>query len=465
MRTAGTGRTGAVLATVVVLGGVLAILATAVFVVFQTNASSYRYRLGRVRAQLAAEAGVSLALHTLEMETEAPAGPPFSLPGDSAQWISLPSGDQVWVVVDPSDQNGLPLRVGSVEIRSRGFSEDCWRDVVVRAAPDYPSRYALLTDEGIPAGILADCVRFDGPVHSNGRIHLSSNSPDSTEDVWVASISTAPGGGFVFSDAGPASVPHPEGSRVWVRPYPRTRQGPPWWDPSADSISFDRLSEYMAGLYDQASAQGTVLWGARRVILDGQRLLALSGEFAVPDTLWLDGRTIVYLAGYTPVLLKSRTPLTLPLTIVSTGPLGFMGPVQAGTAYSGTPLGLVTLSNVFVARDPDLFGMPDWQPPWDIVTDNHVTVMGSICAPRGTLSAEDPTGGGNRYSFNVRGGLTVGRLGVLGSGSSGYGLAVGWDEGLASYHPPLFPSLENWKMFSWMIDPDYGDRDIDDNQY
>lgn len=458
-------RRGAVLAIVAVLGGVLAILATAVFVIFNANLSSWEYRSGRVRAQLAAEAGVSLALHTLENGSEAPTGEPFPLPGDSAHWIGLPGGDRVWVVLDPCDRNGLPMENGSVEIRARGWSGETWRDVAVRAVPDYPSRYSILTDRSIPRGIVYDGLRFDGSVHSNGEVHLASASPDSTDDPLMAEVSTTSEGGFVFEDAGRSSLPHPEGSRVWIRPYALHRQGRPFWDAAADSVDFERLADLFSGLQAQASAGGTILPGARRMLLDGNRIITARDAGVPGDTIWLQEVDLVYVAGSAPVLLKSVLPLTTPLTLVCAGPVGLMGPVQAGSAGSGSPVAIVSLSNIYIARDPGLYGQEDWPAPWDIQTDRHLAIQATLCAPRGVLSAEDPVACGNSYSFIVMGGLTAARIGMLGSPGSGYSLATAWDAGLQTIHPPHFPSLERWRPYSWAIDPDYGGRSIDENMF
>lgn len=464
MNRAGGGR-GAVLAIVAVLGGVLAILATAVFVIFNANLSSWEYRSGRVRAQLAAEAGVSLALHTLENGSAAPCGEPFPLPGDSAQWIALPGGERVRIVLDPGDRNGLPLENGSVEIRARGWSGGTWRDVAVRAVPDYPSRYSLLTDQSIPGGIVCDGLRFDGSVHSNGAVHLGSSSPDSTDDPVMAEVSTTSGGGFFFEDVGPSVLPHPEGSRVWIRPYALHRQGRPFWDAASDSVDFTRLAEHFSGLQALASARGTILPGARRMLLDGDRIITARDAGVPGDTVWLREADLVYIAGTAPVLLKSVLPLTTPVTIVCSGPVGIMGPVRAGSASSGSPAAIVSLSSIYIARDPGLYGQEDWPSPWDIQTDRHLQIEATLCAPRGALSAEDPVACGNSYSFIVMGGLTAERIGMLGAPGSGYSLATAWDRGLQTIHPPHFPSLERWRPYSWEIDPDYGGRSMDENMF
>lgn len=339
-------------------------------------------------------------------------------------------------------------------------------DVAVRAAPDYPSRYALLTDAGIPAGFIHDGTRIEGPVHSNGTIHLDSTSPDSTDDPWVAFISTTADGGFSFSDVGPGTLPHPEGSRVWMRPYGSHRQGRPYWEPLADPVDFSRLERLFADLRSQASQEGgEVVWNARRILIDGDRLLCSADQAAVPDTVFLEGTDLVYLAGYSDVLIKSRAALDAPLTIVSNGQVGIMGQIRCNSGImSDARLGIVALSGIFVARDPDMYGSEDWPPPWDIATDGHLTVCAFLCAPDGSIRAEDPTAGGNTYSLNIIGGLAVQRMGTLGTGSRGYTPVIVYDETLSSMHPPRFPSLEHWKMYSWLPDPDL-EGDIDDNLF
>jgi hypothetical protein len=61
--------------------------------------------------------------------------------------------------------------------------------------------------------------------------------------------------------------------------------------------------------------------------------------------------------------------------------------------------------------------------------------------------------------------VTQRELGTLGTPGGGFSLAVGYDTGLQGSHPPHFPSLESWKMVSWMEDPDYGELSIDDNMF
>lgn len=458
---------GAVLAMAVVLGGVLAILVTAVYVIFQSNSAHWRYNQNRVRAEMAAEAGVSLAMHTLELESTVPAGSlPFSMPGDSAQWMSLPSGDQVWVVIDPSDQNDLPLRIGAVEIRARGMSRGVVRDVCVRACPEYPSMFALLTDDGVPSGFLEDGCRLGGALHSNGPIHFSSVSPDSSEDPWVASATTTGAGGFYFCDAGRCDEPHPEGSRVWVRPYMRHRQGKPYWSASADSVSFQRLRDWFGGLDAEAYAQGSVIRGARRVLLDGDRVVWRDDPLETPDTLSLEGRSIVYLqSGFSPVYIKSIRQIARPLTLVSSGPLYIMGPISSSGASNGAPFAVVSMAGIWIAEDPDEVGTPDWNWPWNIDTNRHLTISAFVACPTGCLQAESPLSGSGGWALNITGGLLQKRMGTVGTPLSGYVIAVSWDEGYGSYHPPFFPCLERWRMTSWDGDPDYGERYMDDNMF
>ena len=174
------GRRGAVLGIVVVLTFALAVLATAAFVMFRSNMASGIFREDRVRAVTAAEAGVSLALHYLGTMNAPPIGPePFSLDGDSLQWINIPgTRERVWVVIDPCDMNGLPGNNGGVEIRARGLSGEATRDVVVRACPDYPSRYSLLVDRSMLSRPFQDGDMVDGPVHCNGPVGFASMSSD-----------------------------------------------------------------------------------------------------------------------------------------------------------------------------------------------------------------------------------------------------------------------------------------------
>ena len=94
-----------------------------------------------------------------------------------------------------------------------------------------------------------------------------------------------------------------------------------------------------------------------------------------------------------------------------------------------------------------------------------MSINASLCAPSGSIQAEDPTAGGSSYCLNILGGLSVQRLGTLGTGTRGYTLCINYDGALSSTHPPHFPALARWKMYSWVPDPDYGGSDIDDNLF
>jgi hypothetical protein len=461
------GAPGAVLAIAALFGIVLMILATAIYTAFRSNVASYRFTESRIRAQMAAESGVSLALLALAAEDSVPAGPePYPLPGDSAQWLTLPSGDRVWVVIDPSDMNGLPYTVGGVEIRSRGLSGGRTRDVVVRAAADFPSCYSLLVSSSIPGTFLSDGRVLRGPVHCNGRIEFTSMTPDSTEDPWVASISTTSAGGFYFADAGRNDHPHPDGSRIWVRPYPLMLQGRPFWNTSADSVDFSRVKAWFAGLSQEAYSAGTLVRGARRVLLNGDELIWASSPMDPPDTLSLAGRDLVFLdSGFGEIYIKSLRPLLSPMTIVFRGPAYIMGSISAGSASAGIPLALVSLGGVTVAEDPGTSGIPDWPMPWNIDTARPVSIAAFVACPDGSLSAENPFAGGERYPLNVLGGVMQSSFGTTGTPTSGYMLAIAWDEGYSRMHPPHFPTLAQWKVCSWQLDPDYGQSEFDDNQF
>ncbi|MBN1434542.1 hypothetical protein JW921_07265 [Candidatus Fermentibacterales bacterium] len=460
-------RRGAVLGIVVVLMFALAVLATAAFVLFRSNLRSGEWREDRVRAMMAAESGAALAMHYLGTLDVPPSDPePFSLDGDSLQWIEIPGsgGDKVWVVVDPFDQGMGPVNNGGVEIRSRGMSGESVRDVVVRACPDYPSRYARLVDRSLLSRPFVDGDVVDGPVHCNGPIGFASLSSDSAGDPYLSMVGTTVDGGFHFSGHGYSTSPHPEGSNVWVRPFAHHLQGKPYWDATADSIDFDGLRSYFEDLSGVAASQGSYLSGVRRLLIDGSRIICSAGPESEPETLSLAGRDVVFVRGG-PVYVKTIDRLTTPLTLVVSGDLIIAGQLDAPGAGLGTPLGLVSLGDVQVARDPDLWGGTDWAFPWEIETEGHILVHATVAALGGSLRAESPGEPTPQRVLSIHGGLMEREAGRLGTSSGGFGLALGYDSGLQSVHPPRFPSLETWVMTSWMMDPDYGDRSIDDNMF
>jgi hypothetical protein len=459
-------RRGAVLVVVFVVTLILAILAGSLFVIFGSNTRSHAAILRRTRALYAAESGVSLAMHHLALETLQPGqSSPFFLPDDSLGWIDIPgSEDMALVVIDPMDGGLGGNSSRSVEIRSRGRSGNVETDVIIRAAPDTPSRYALITDQGIPQGYLTDGLILQGPVHSNGTIEFSSTSSDSTGDILVPEISTTHLGGFYFTDIGYSDEPHPHGSRVWVRPYPRHQAGSPSWNTGAGVIDFSRIHEHFRDLRTKAVGMGTCFSGVRRILLDGDMILMKRSVGSLVDTLLLQsGIDLLYLDNPgSDVCIRSRHTLTSPLTIVSTGTVMISGHIDALTTANGGPLAIVSLGDITIAQTP---GFGDWFPPWNIATDGNVTVKAFLAAPSGEFSAENIFVPGSQAQFTIQGGLLAGEFGRTGTTSSGYRLALAYDTGLALLFPPHFPIFEYWKIASWEAGHDLAGKNITENSY
>ncbi len=459
-------RRGAVLVVVFVVVLVLAVLAASLFIIFSSNIRSHTVILQRTRATYAAESGVHLAMHYMALEMLQPGqSSPYFLPGDSLGWIDIPgSEDMALVVIDPKDGGYGDKLNRSVEIRSRGRSSDAEVDVIIRASPDTPSRYALITDQGIPQGFLTDGLVLQGPVHSNGTIEFSSTSTDSTNDPVIPEISTTRLGGFYFSDIGYSDEPHPPGSRVWVRPYPRHYAGSPSWNVSTGVIDFERIDDHFRDLRAEASGMGTYFSGMRRILLDGNMILMKRSINGMVDTLVLDGDTdLLYLDNPgMGVYIRSRHTFTLPLTIVSTGTVRISGHIDARTTANGGPLAIVTLGDLTIAEDP---GLGDWLPPWDIATDCNVSVKAFLAAPSGEFRAENIFVPGQQAQMTIQGGLLAGEFGRIGTISSGYYLSLVYDTGLTLLRPPHFPIFEYWKISSWEAGHDLAGRNIIENSY
>jgi hypothetical protein len=462
----GGGSSGAALVVVFVSMVVLAILASAMLLLFRANIRSHTAAAGRLRARYAAESGVSLAMHYLALNTEPTSqNMPWFLPGDSLGWIDVYSGDDMaLVVVDPMNGPSGTGEYTNAEIRSRGRSGDEEVDVIVRVSPDTPSRYALLVDEGIAQGFLTDGLELGGPVHANGIIDFSSISLDSTGDPVIPEVSTTGGGGFRFSDVGLSDDPHPEGSRVWVRPWRTHAAGTPTWNRLAMAIDFGRTADHFEGLLLEASNMGTYRTGVQRVLLDGDMVLLKKSINSTVDTVRLgDGKDLLYLdSPGLGVMIRSRNTLSVPLTIVCTGPVGISGHIDAYTAANGGPLGIVSLSDIEIVMDP---GEYDWLPPWDISTDHNVTVRAFLAAPTGEFSAQNIFQPGIQAQFTLFGGLMAGRFGPLGTSTTGYWLSLIYDEDLATKRPPHFPVLESWKVLSWESGTGIAGDDITADRY
>jgi len=460
------GDKGAVLAITLILAVVMFILSTAIFVLFNANIRSYSNTSDRIQAMATAEAGANIALHELALGNGVPVETePYSLPGDSAQWMSIQGGDgKAWVIIDPYDGNSVPNVIGAVEIRSRGLSGDVTIDVVIRASPDYPSRYAILMNRSISQGFFVDGTLIDGPVHSNGSIGFSSLTADSTDDPYVTAISTSQEN-FYFADAGYSDVPHPMSSNIWIRPYRSHSRGSPYWETEADSIDFQSISQWFRQLQNEAALQGTLISGTGRIILKDDKLLFKMGIDSPVDTLDLTGKEIVYFqCGGGHIYLKTSGNPDHAITFVSTGPIYIAGSIQKPQDDSG-PLGIVSLADIIIAEDPDLTGDDDWPYPWSIETDQHLQIRAVLAAPNGCLRAQNPGIPDPGMRVTVYGGTIFNHFGLTGMGGKGFEFAVTWNQTLTRMHPPCFPDLDRWVVSSWQQDMDYGELNIDDNMF
>lgn len=461
-------RRGAALAVVFTLGMVLFLLVGAAFVLFKANTDSFGHSRRRTRALRAAESGAMLAMHVLAAEPDLlGTGAVFALPmdGDSAGWIPIPgTGDRALVMVDPSNTTG-GMENGLVEIRSRGRSGGQTRDVVVRAAEDYPSRYILLCDRSTPRGLLSDGYYLDGPLHCNGGIHFSSNSPDSSGDPYVARASTTAEGGFHFADCGRSALPHPEGSSVWVRPYSTLRQGRPFWTDQADSVSFETMRERFGRIFFRPPP-GSVRITGGRMIIDGTHIYLKRAETMRADTVDIRGVPLLLQdTGMSPLYVKTRRRPEQPLTILARGDIYIYGQVDGPTVSTGGPLALATMGDLVIAEDPELTGRQDWPEPWDVETDRNLSVRAVLAAPQGELRAKNPGLPRGTTRLAVTGSLTQRGFGRTGSAGNGYDLRLTYDRGLSGRHPPGFPPLGRWTMLSWRQDAEYGNEEIDDDMF
>ncbi len=459
------GKRGSVLATVVIVAAALFALVGVTYTYFTMNARTMAFTMNRTRALASAEAGVALAVHHLQSLDELPEGDPFllSMEGDSMGWTMLPGGGRAMVVIDPYNGTLMAgLGNGSVQIRTEGLSGNASRRVVAGASPAYPSSYALLTHDGIGGGFFSDGREINGAVHSNGVIDFSSYSPDSTGDPKGEMFSTTSEGGFRFADCGFATVPHTEGSSIWVRPYVNHRQGSPYWRPCAPTVDFSRMNTHFRNL--ASGAQGVRITAAR-MLLDGNRVRFKQTEGAEERVMDLSGVDLLLVDnGFSPVIVKSVRRLEEPLTILARSDLIIGGGIDGGVAGSGGPLGLVSLGSVVIAEDPDLSGTGDWPGDWQIETDRALLIRASVVAAGGGLRAATPYRPQEQTRVTVSGSLTQVQMGRLSSANSGYELGISWDQGLGALHPPHFPMLGRWNVFSWLVDPpDQGDIDITDD--
>lgn len=442
---------------VVGVAGVLFILTGVVYTYFQMNVRASVFQMNRIRAATAAEAGTALALHHLSSLDSLPEdGQPFVLQieGDSSGWIGLPDCGSFYVVIDPVNGMNSICSNRAVEVRSRGLAGDITRDIELRAAPAYPSSYALLNHDGIPEGYFVDGRVVNGPVHSNGLINFSSYSPDSTDDPYVAMISTSTSGGFIFSGAGISELPHPEGSNIWIRPFDRHRQGSPYWQISTPEVDFTRMASHFQGIVSGSVQSNAVRVSAERVLIAGDRLLYKENQNAEESSIRLtDVDLVIVRNGFAPVVVKSIRRPDHPLTIIAAHDMAIGGEIDGGASGSGGPLGLVALGDIIICADPDESGDEDWPGPWKIETDQGILLRACLVAASGSLRAQVPFIPAEQARLTVTGSLVERAMGRISSGNSGYQLGNAWDLGLGALHPPYFPLLGRWNVFSWIIDP------------
>jgi hypothetical protein len=373
--------------------------------------------------------------------------------GDSAGWIALPDCGRFHVVMNPISGPGTLYGNSAVEICSSGLSGDVTRKIELKAAPAYPSSFALLSDDGIPAGYFVDGRMVNGPVHSNGEIYFSSYSPDSTDDPYVLMVSTTSDGGFFFSGTGESELPHPEGSNVWVRPYSHHQQGSPYWRTATCEIDFSRMNDYFRGLVSGSVQSSAVRINAERILVNGQSLLYKENREAEEISLNLNDVDLVIVRnGFSPVTVKTISTPNHPLTIIAVRDMEIGGTVDGGAAGSSGPMGLVALGDIVVAADPDETGGSDWPGMWAIETNRGILVRASLVAPSGGFKAEVPYLPREQTRITVTGGLAVKTMGRFSSGRSGYYVGNTWEQGLVSLHPPYFPMLGRWEVYSWIMD-------------
>ncbi len=435
---------GAVLAMVVGVGAVMMLLVLAAYMYFRSNANTAVYQRDRLYAEYAAETGANLALHYLKTVEELPRQVFEPFP----EGISMPEGSTVLVRIVPFFASEPLTDNGAAEIRSLGTHRSQVYRVAVRAVPRYLSGFALAVDTDIPNGFFMQGTVVDGPVHANGMIFFDSSTPDSTGDPWVASVTTTGNGGFVFADAGFSTIPHPQGSRTWVRPWPRHNQGRPFWYGDQEPVDMTAAASELAGM-----AQAAVSIRASRILLDGDRIIYRSEIGTAPETLSLRGTNVLAVTGsYNGVMVKSLSPLTVPVTILSWGDLVIGGTITGGAAGFEGPLGLVAMGDIIIENDPDFTGGPDWESPWDIETSSPFVVRASLAAPRGRLRPRSTQFPAEPTRVTVHGGLAVRSFSWSPSGSAGYTLGIAMDEGLSSHHPPGFPQVWKWAPTSWNMD-------------
>ncbi|MBN2586095.1 MAG: T9SS type A sorting domain-containing protein, partial [Candidatus Fermentibacteraceae bacterium] len=312
-------------------------------------------------------------------------------------------------------------------------------------------------------GFFTDSMVMNGPVRMNTAFFIVSNTPGRDHDPWFYSLTSAGDSIYTFladtSIVISSTVPHPEGSNLWVEPYEQMVQGPPWFNLGADPIPFGYENVDWQTTRDAAMTLGYYfppdsLESGTRIILTASRLEIKENPeaeeiricvFEVPEpVIWIDNapEDTIYVRS---VLPDTGIAVFTPMTIGCNGHLFIMGDIEYEPGYSGM-LGLITTSGDMEIADTPL--EEPWQGEWKIDTERDMVISGSFLLCDGWFSAENPWEPHPAVDFTIFGGIQMIQEGITGywtpySGNSwGYFLNFDFDTRFFTQSPPFYPAFD-----------------------
>ncbi len=492
------GKSGSALVMALITALVLTILVGALYMIFSANVASYEWHKEDIQAMYTAESGARLATYIILQGIDLPTDSTEQfLPPSGSTWFDLPGENlgETLVYVDPHQKNVEITAANAYGVRALGrivIEEDAYTyGMETLMMPENFSRFSCFQNLGFTNGLYIDGYRFDGPFHSNGPICLRSSSVGSENDPYFYSLSLArrtggdgywlgtPGGGGTLQTT-------PEAGNLQIQPYERMLMGPPYFDMHADSIPYGPGVVNWQSAYN-AAVNGGLYFGpgelpdGTRILIAHDTLMIKTGnampEMIFPcDTLdnpvvWIDNNASdrIYLRQHVP---SSDRGLDIPLTIGMNGHLYAAGPHEYYNQDVMDPanddmLGLITVyGDVVIALDPDDDPYPEWDEPYEIMTDSSFPFHAIIMALDGDVHAQSPsypTGGPSQ--FEIMGGYIAQREGHTSTSSSGFEIVISYDTRLMSTNPPYFPSTGQWNLVYWEDRPELDIKTLKEDRY
>lgn len=498
-------RGGSALVLVMISAVVLTILVGALYMLFESNIQTQRWTNEQIQARCTAEAGANLSIYMLMGGIDVPEGTDAVriLPDSSSsdEWFDL-GGELGWVQawVDPHDRNVEMSAAKAYEVRvlSKVVSEDqiISYGIGTMIMPKNFAVFSTFLNEGGGGSdfYYGDGYRFDGPVHTNTSINISSFSGGRDKDPWFYTLSMSDDEYYYYDGSSYTPTSAVQIGDLWIEPFEKMLMGEPYFTLGADTVAFGPSEVTWEAAYNAAASGGLLLSGladGTRMILMDSTLLVLENELSAVVTydlssytnpvVWIDNadNETVYLKGI--LTTSDTTGLSMSLTIGVNGTLAMSGSLRYRNRDLLDPdndnmLGIIVKKGNFViAEDPDnpgWTGSAEWGTPWTINTYNVADLEfdGIVMVLDGLLQLEDVEFANRdhwpspRVALRFLGGIILNELGPLSYDFIyGYWHEVIYDPRLMTTHPPFYPQSGIWDTAYWEEKPFMTESDIGDN--